>query len=269
MSPLLEVDGLVKHFPARGGARCTRSTTSRFTVDAGETLGLVGESGSGKSTVARLVVRLLEPDRRRHPGRRRPTSRTSRAGALRALRRRVQIVFQDPYSSLDPRMTARAIVSEPLRIAGRNDEIRTPRARGAATGRARVAEHERTLPARAVRRSTSARRDRPRARGRTRAARARRAGHRARRVDPGADPQPARGPAGAARPRVPVHRPRPCGRAPPGRSRRRDAPRAASSRRRPPPTLFARACAPVHPGVAVGVAGARSRRRNAPAGASC
>jgi ABC-type glutathione transport system ATPase component len=87
-------------------------------VEAGETLGIVGESGSGKSTVARLVLRLLEPTAGvirvdgadiGHLSRRR----------LRAVRRRVQIVFQDPYSSLDPRMSARAIVAEPLRIAGR------------------------------------------------------------------------------------------------------------------------------------------------------
>jgi oligopeptide/dipeptide ABC transporter ATP-binding protein len=123
MSPLLEVDGLVKHFPARGGAVRAVDDVS-FALDAGETLGLVGESGSGKSTVARLVVRLLEPTAGviRVDGT--DVANLSRR-RLRALRRRVQIVFQDPYSSLDPRMTTRAIVSEPLRIAGRNDEIRT------------------------------------------------------------------------------------------------------------------------------------------------
>jgi peptide/nickel transport system ATP-binding protein/oligopeptide transport system ATP-binding protein len=122
MTSLLEVDDLVKRFPARGGVVHAVDGVS-FSISAGETLGLVGESGSGKSTIARLVLRLLEPtsgvirvdgDDIAHLSRRR----------LRAVRRRVQIVFQDPYSSLDPRMTARTIVAEPLRIAGRSREIK-------------------------------------------------------------------------------------------------------------------------------------------------
>src|SRR5207244_6251535 len=122
-SALVEVDALVKRFPARGGSITAVDGVS-FSIAPGETLGLVGESGSGKSTVARLVVRLLEPtsgaikidgDDIAHLSRR----------ALRTMRRRVQIVFQDPYSSLDPRMNARAIVAEPLRIAGRAREIAT------------------------------------------------------------------------------------------------------------------------------------------------
>jgi peptide/nickel transport system ATP-binding protein len=122
VSELLEVEGLVKHFPARRGGVVHAVDGVSLSVAAGETLGVVGESGSGKSTVARLILRLLEPtagvirvdgDDISHASRR----------ALRSIRRRVQIVFQDPYSSLDPRMTARAIVAEPLRIAGRGKEI--------------------------------------------------------------------------------------------------------------------------------------------------
>jgi oligopeptide/dipeptide ABC transporter ATP-binding protein len=123
VSALLEVDDLVKEFPARGGAVRAVDGVS-LSLGAGETLALVGESGSGKSTVARLVVRLLEPSKGiiRVDGD--DISHLSRR-ALRSLRRRVQIVFQDPYASLDPRMTARAIVAEPLRIAGRSREITT------------------------------------------------------------------------------------------------------------------------------------------------
>jgi len=93
-----------------------------FDLYKGETLGLVGESGSGKSTVARLVLRLLEPTAGdvELDGRR---LRQLSPGEMRGARSNMQIVFQDPYSSLDPRMTARAIVAEPLRIAGRSGEV--------------------------------------------------------------------------------------------------------------------------------------------------
>jgi peptide/nickel transport system ATP-binding protein len=120
VSALLEVDGLVKEFPARGGAIRAVDDVS-FSIAADETLGLVGESGSGKSTIARLVVRLLEPTSGAIRIQGADIAHVSRR-ALRSLRRRVQIVFQDPYSSLDPRMTVRAIVAEPLHIAGRSRE---------------------------------------------------------------------------------------------------------------------------------------------------
>jgi oligopeptide/dipeptide ABC transporter ATP-binding protein len=121
VSALLDADGLVKEFPARGGSVRAVDDVS-FSLAAGETLGLVGESGSGKSTIARLVVRLLEPSKGTIRVDGEDISHLSRR-ALRSMRRRVQIVFQDPYSSLDPRMTARAIVAEPLKIAGRSREV--------------------------------------------------------------------------------------------------------------------------------------------------
>jgi peptide/nickel transport system ATP-binding protein/oligopeptide transport system ATP-binding protein len=121
---LLTVDDLVKHFPLRHGllprhpgavhAVCGVS----FEIATGETLGLVGESGCGKSTLARLLLGLT-----------RATSGAIRFGdqdvvgasprALRVLRRRLQIVFQDPYASLDPRMTVGACIAEPLRVQRR------------------------------------------------------------------------------------------------------------------------------------------------------
>ena len=123
-TPLLEAEGLVKRFPARGGRDLLAVDAVSFSVMPGETLGIVGESGSGKSTVARLVLRLLDVNGGAVLVDGEDVTRL-RGRALRALRSRVQIVFQDPYSSLDPRMTARAIVSEPLRIAGRRSEIAT------------------------------------------------------------------------------------------------------------------------------------------------
>ncbi len=122
-SPLLRVDSLVKHFPVRQGLFARQSGAVRavdgvsFELGVGETLALVGESGCGKSTTGRLILRLLEP-----------TSGTVRfdgvdlfaldADAMRAQRRAMQIIFQDPYASLNPRMTVGQTLSEPLALHG-------------------------------------------------------------------------------------------------------------------------------------------------------
>ena len=123
---LLEVDHVVKHFPgrrvpgSRGKAGPVHAVDDvSFTLGRGETLGLVGESGCGKSTVARLLVRLLEPTAGEIRVDGTNVAHLHRR-ALRDLRHRVQIVFQDPYASLDPRLSARAAVEEPLRIARRS-----------------------------------------------------------------------------------------------------------------------------------------------------
>jgi oligopeptide/dipeptide ABC transporter ATP-binding protein len=119
--PVLEVTDLVKHFRVgglRAGGDVVRAVDGvSLRIDPGEVLGLVGESGSGKSTVGRCIARLIEPTGGRivlaghditHLSRRR----------MRPFRDVVRIVFQDPYSSLDPRMTAGRIVAEPLRLRG-------------------------------------------------------------------------------------------------------------------------------------------------------
>jgi oligopeptide/dipeptide ABC transporter ATP-binding protein len=121
MTALLEVDGLVKHFVAarsvfgRPTAYVKAVDGVSFTVEAGKTLALVGESGCGKSTVSRLVLRLIEPDAGsvRFEGR---DLGALDAGALRAFRRDAQIIFQDPYASLNPRMTVSQILTEPLAL---------------------------------------------------------------------------------------------------------------------------------------------------------
>jgi len=117
---LVEVDRLVKHF-SRGGGLFTPASLVRavddvsFTIEAGETFGLVGESGSGKSTAGRAMLRLLEPTSGAVRFEGEDVLRFSRA-RMRAARRDMQMVFQDPYSSLNARMRAVDIVEEPLVI---------------------------------------------------------------------------------------------------------------------------------------------------------
>lgn len=136
---LLQVENLVKHFPITKGiffrkqiAAVQAVSDISFHIDRGETLGIVGESGCGKSTTARCILRLLEPT----SGKvlyRAETPAGSSEGAevidiasankdqLRSLRREIQIVFQDPYASLNPRMTVASIIAEPLLVHGIGD----------------------------------------------------------------------------------------------------------------------------------------------------
>ena len=121
--PLLEVTDLVKHYAVRGGVLRRRVGTVHavdgvsFSLATGETLGLVGESGCGKSTVARSVLRLIEPSSGAIRLDGTDITRLGKA-ALRPHRRSMQIVFQDPFASLNPRMSAGDIVGEPLEVHG-------------------------------------------------------------------------------------------------------------------------------------------------------
>ncbi|WP_282084536.1 ABC transporter ATP-binding protein [Streptomyces tendae] len=133
---LLDVSGLTKHFPIKGGFPISRTVGAvravdglDFTVGAGESLGLVGESGCGKSTTGRLITRLLEPTEGKvlykgqditHAGRR----------ALAPIRSEIQMIFQDPYASLNPRQTVGKIIAGPMEInninpaGGRENRVR-------------------------------------------------------------------------------------------------------------------------------------------------
>src|SRR6201992_4024646 len=121
--PLLEVTDLVKHYAVRGGVLRRRVGTVHavdgvsFSVAPGETLGLVGESGCGKSTVARSVLRLVEPSSGTITLNGTDITHLGKT-ELRPHRRSMQIVFQDPFASLNPRMTAGDIVGEPLSVHG-------------------------------------------------------------------------------------------------------------------------------------------------------
>jgi peptide/nickel transport system ATP-binding protein len=122
---LVRATDLVKHFPITLGVVVRRQVAAVHAVDGvsfsirkGETLGLVGESGSGKSTTARLVLRLLEPTSGRVELEGQDITAASGA-KLRQARQEMQMIFQDPYASLDPRMTVRDIVGEPLVVWGR------------------------------------------------------------------------------------------------------------------------------------------------------
>jgi peptide/nickel transport system ATP-binding protein/oligopeptide transport system ATP-binding protein len=120
--PLLEVEGVQKHFPVTRGIIFQKQVGAvkavdgiSFTVNKGETLGVVGETGCGKSTMGRLLTRLLEPSAGsiRFDGK--DISHLSR-GEMRPLRKDIQIIFQDPYSSLNPRHTIGTIVGAPFRL---------------------------------------------------------------------------------------------------------------------------------------------------------
>lgn len=121
--PILEVRDLVKHYPVRTGplGRTTGAVRAvdgiSFAIPRGRTVGLVGESGSGKSTTARLASRLVEPTSGQvfFDG---EDLLAKRGRDLKALRRRMQMVFQDPFGSLNPRMTVLDIVGEPLEVHG-------------------------------------------------------------------------------------------------------------------------------------------------------
>jgi peptide/nickel transport system ATP-binding protein len=140
-APLLEVRGLQVHFPITSGLLLERRVGAVRAVDGvdlevskGETLGLVGESGCGKSTLGKAILRLVEPTGGtvRFDG----VDVTAASGReMRALRRRMQMIFQDPYSSLDPRQSVNSLLSEPLRT------------HGIAKGRAASAEVRRLLDA--------------------------------------------------------------------------------------------------------------------------
>jgi ABC-type glutathione transport system ATPase component len=123
---LVDVRGISKSYPGKYGSRIVVTDTVTFSIDRGETLGLVGESGSGKSTVARIVLGLIEPDSGAvlfdgapvfHNG------QTASGAEMRRIRRRMQPVFQDPFAALNPRMRVAEIVTEPLSIFRRDEGI--------------------------------------------------------------------------------------------------------------------------------------------------
>ncbi|MEY4898633.1 MAG: hypothetical protein RL294_444 [Actinomycetota bacterium] len=121
MSPILEVRDLVKEYPVRGGLLRRETNTVKavnglsLTLERGKTLGLVGETGCGKSTVGRCLVNLVTPTSGSVLLDGQDLSKMT-SKELRAARRRIQLVFQDPYASLDPRQSIASILAEPLRL---------------------------------------------------------------------------------------------------------------------------------------------------------
>ncbi len=266
---LLVVRDLYKYFPITAGILQRHVADVKavdgidFEIRRGETLGLVGESGSGKTTAGRVILRLAEATRGSVSFEGRELIGLSRA-EMRPLRKEMQIIFQDPYASLNPRMTVGSIVREPLEIHGI--------ARGKEAD-ARVQEllrlvglqpyHANRYPARVLRRAAAAHRRRARARGRPEVHRRRRAGVGARCLDPGAGDQPAARPPAEAGAHVPVHRARSLGRPAHLEPRRRHVRRQDRRDRRPRPPLRQPA-ASVHASIALRDPDPRSGRRAPP-----
>ncbi|WP_261134516.1 ABC transporter ATP-binding protein [Bacillus sp. Marseille-Q3570] len=132
--PLLEVKDLKKHFPITGGVFGKQIGSVKavdgvsFSVNEGETLGLVGESGCGKSTTGRMLLRLLEPTEGEVRFNGKELTKLSN-GEMRKIRRDMQMVFQDPYASLNPRHTVEKIIEEPMIVHGIEKDSKKRKAR--------------------------------------------------------------------------------------------------------------------------------------------
>ncbi len=164
---LLEVKNLVKHFPITRGVIFSRQVGAvkavdnvSFDIRKGETLGLVGESGCGKSTTGRVILRLLEPTSGQVLFEGQDITTFNRK-QMRDLRKKMQIIFQDPYASLNPRMTVGDIIAEPLPIHGlASKREREKRVQELLDVVGLASYHARSLPARVQRRSAAAHRHR-------------------------------------------------------------------------------------------------------------
>ena len=194
---ILELRGLRKYFQSSGLAAIGRRRPPiravdgvDFAVRRGENFGLVGESGSGKTTIAKMILRLEPPTDGQILFEGEDVNRL-RGDALKDFRKATHVVFQDPNSSLSPRMRVADIVGEPLDVQGVRGTARNDRVAEVLSLVGLNASRRAPLPARVLGRSAAARRGRPRDRRRAEANRARRARLRARCVDPRADPQPA------------------------------------------------------------------------------
>ena len=230
-APLLEVIDLEKTFLlARTrwfAPRPRRHAVAgvSFVVEAGRSFGIVGESGSGKSTVARAVMALLLPTSGEVRLEGRSLFALSR-GELKAMRAHFQMIFQDPYGSLDPRQSVARIVAEPLaNLAATSGAERARARRRGARRRGPGCRFGAKISARILRRPTPAHRHRARADHAAQARRRGRAGLGARRLDPGAGAQPDERPATRRRRDLSPDQPRSRGRRPHLRGNRGDVPR--------------------------------------------